>query len=50
MVAALSTPPDLGWFPGAIAGQGRPDLRREVLLARRDDFLGDALGRLDTGA
>ena len=26
IVAALSTPPDMGWFPAAIAGQGRPDL------------------------
>ena len=49
VVAALSTPPDMGWFPGAIAGQGRPDLSREVLLARRDAFLGDALDRLGGG-
>lgn len=46
-VAALSTPPDLGWFPGAIAGQGRPDLVRELLLERRDAFLAAALDRLD---
>jgi hypothetical protein len=42
----------MGWFPDAIAGQGRPDLGREVrevLLARRDAFLGDALDRLDGG-
>jgi Ser/Thr protein kinase RdoA (MazF antagonist) len=50
VVAALSTPPDMGWFPGAIAGQGRPDLRRELLVARRDDFLRDALDRVDGGA
>jgi hypothetical protein len=25
IVAALATPPGLGWFPPAIAGQGRPD-------------------------
>ena len=49
VVAALSTPPDMGWFPGAIAGQGRPDLGREVLLARRDGFLRDALDRLGGG-
>jgi aminoglycoside phosphotransferase (APT) family kinase protein len=49
VVAALSTPPDMGWFPGAIAGQGRPDLGREVLLARRDAFLRDALDRLGGG-
>src|SRR4029450_1926681 len=38
-VAALSTPPDMGWFPGANAGQGRPDLTRDVLVRRRDAFL-----------
>jgi len=47
VVAALSTPPDMGWFVGAIAGQGRPDLAREVLVERRDRFLADALSRLD---
>jgi aminoglycoside phosphotransferase (APT) family kinase protein len=46
-VAALSTPPDMGWFPGAIAGQGRPDLTRELLVRRRDAFLRAALDRLD---
>jgi hypothetical protein len=49
VVAALSTPPDMGCFPDAIAGQGRPDLGREVLLARRDAFLRDALDRLGGG-
>ena len=49
VVAALSTPPDMGWFAGAIAGQGRPDLAREVLVRRRDAFLLAALGRLDAG-
>jgi aminoglycoside phosphotransferase (APT) family kinase protein len=47
VVAALSTPPDMGWFPSALAGQGRPDLTREVLLRRRDEFLRSALARLD---
>ena len=47
-MAALSTPPDMGWFPSAIAGQGRPDLTQEVLLRRRDEFLRVALTRLDT--
>jgi aminoglycoside phosphotransferase (APT) family kinase protein len=47
VVAALSTPPDMGWFPGALAGQGRPDLDRELLIGRRDAFLEAALGRLD---
>jgi aminoglycoside phosphotransferase (APT) family kinase protein len=46
-VAALSTPPDMGWFPDAIAGQGRPDLTRELLAGRRDDFLRAALDRLE---
>ena len=39
--------PDMGWFPGAIADQGRPDLTRELLAGRRDDFLRAALNRLD---
>ena len=47
VVAALSTPPDMGWFPSAIAGQGRPDLTQDVLLRRRDEFLQAALTRLD---
>jgi aminoglycoside phosphotransferase (APT) family kinase protein len=47
VVAALSTPPDMGWFVGAIAGQGRPDLSQDVLVRRRDAFLRAALGRLD---
>jgi aminoglycoside phosphotransferase (APT) family kinase protein len=46
VVAALSTPPDMGWFPSAIAGQGRSDLTREVLLRRRDEFLRFALSVL----
>jgi aminoglycoside phosphotransferase (APT) family kinase protein len=50
VVAALSTPPDMGWFPAAIAGQGRTDLTRELLLRRRDGFLRDALDRLAAGA
>lgn len=45
-VAALATPPDLGWFPAAIADQGRPDLDRALLLERRDHFLREALTRL----
>src|SRR5215218_6406114 len=50
VVAALSTPPDMGWFPEAIAGQGRPDLTRELLVGRRDEFLRAALDRLDAEA
>jgi hypothetical protein len=37
----------MGWFVGAIAGQGRPDLTRELLVGRRDAFLRAALDRLD---
>jgi hypothetical protein len=43
VVAALSTPPDMGWFPDAIAGQGRPDLGQDLLVRRRDAFLRAAL-------
>jgi aminoglycoside phosphotransferase (APT) family kinase protein len=48
VVAALSTPPDMGWFPSAIAGQGRPDLTQEVLLRRRDEFLRSAFSDLNS--
>ncbi len=47
VVAALSTPPDMGWFPQALAGQGRADLTQDVLVRRRDTFLRAALDRLD---
>jgi aminoglycoside phosphotransferase (APT) family kinase protein len=46
VIAALSTPPDMGWFAEAIGAQGRPDLDQETLLARRDEFLSQALDRL----
>jgi aminoglycoside phosphotransferase (APT) family kinase protein len=46
IVAGLSTPPDMGWFVGAIAGQGRPDLDQRTLLQRRDTFLRAGLDRL----
>lgn len=45
-VAALASPPDMGWFPLSMALQGRPDLTREVMLKRRDAFLDAALSRL----
>jgi aminoglycoside phosphotransferase (APT) family kinase protein len=45
-VAALASPPDMGWFPMEMAGQGRPDLTGEVMLERRDAFLDAALSRL----
>jgi aminoglycoside phosphotransferase (APT) family kinase protein len=45
-VAALASPPDMGWFPASMALQGRPDLTGEVMLERRDAFLNAALTRL----
>lgn len=45
-VAALASPPDMGWFPMSMADQGRPDLTREVMLERRNAFLDAALSRL----
>jgi aminoglycoside phosphotransferase (APT) family kinase protein len=44
-VAALASPPDMGWFPMEMADHGRPDLTREVMLKRRAAFLGAALSR-----
>lgn len=46
VVAALATPPDMGWFPAAISAQGRPDLDRATLLSRRDEFLRQAMNLL----
>ena len=46
IVAALCTPPDMGWFATATQGQGRPDLTRELLVERRDAFLERALAEL----
>ena len=46
VVASLSSPPDMGWFPESMAAQGRPDLTREVMLERRDAFLAAALSQL----
>jgi Ser/Thr protein kinase RdoA (MazF antagonist) len=45
-VAALASPPDMGWFPASMALQGRPDLTREVMLERRAAFLDAALSQL----
>jgi hypothetical protein len=47
LVAGLSTPPELDWFVDATRAQGRPDLTQNLMLARRDEFLEDALHRLD---
>jgi aminoglycoside phosphotransferase (APT) family kinase protein len=46
VIAALSTPPDIGWFASTISAQARPDLTRELLEHRRNRFLSDALDRL----
>jgi aminoglycoside phosphotransferase (APT) family kinase protein len=46
IVAALSTPPDVGWFAATISAQGRPDLTRELLEQRRNRFLSTALAGL----
>lgn len=50
VVAALSTPPDMGWFVESITGQGRTDLDHHTLLQRRDEFLRAALDRLASQA
>lgn len=46
VVAALSTPPTIGWFADTIRDQGRTDLDQPILLRRRDAFLRAALDRL----
>jgi len=50
VVASLSSPPDMGWFPESMAAQGRPDLTRGVMLERRDAFLAAALSQLGAGS
>jgi aminoglycoside phosphotransferase (APT) family kinase protein len=47
LVAALTTPPDMGWFVDAVRDQGRTDLDQATMLARRDEFLATALHGLD---
>jgi aminoglycoside phosphotransferase len=49
VVAALATPSDLGWFVEATHEQGRTDLTREIMVARRDAFLESAIDRLERG-
>jgi aminoglycoside phosphotransferase len=49
VVAALATPVDLGWFVEATREQGRTDLTRETMVARRDAFLEGATDRLERG-
>jgi aminoglycoside phosphotransferase (APT) family kinase protein len=46
IIAALATPPDMQLWNELAAGQGRPDLSAEVLVARRDAFLQRAIYRL----
>ena len=46
VVAALCTPPEVGWFTDAVRDQGRTDLDQPTLLRRRDAFLRAALDRL----
>jgi hypothetical protein len=36
----------MGWFVESVVGQGRSDLRRDVMVERRDDFLRAALDAL----
>jgi aminoglycoside phosphotransferase len=47
VVAALSTPPDIGWFADTISAQARPDLTCELLEDRRNRYLSGALARLE---
>jgi aminoglycoside phosphotransferase (APT) family kinase protein len=50
LVAALATPPGLGWFPDAIASAvRRPDLTRDLLLRRHEEFLSRALEAVRSG-
>lgn len=46
-VAALSSPPDLGYFMPVMHQQGRADLTQEQAVERRDAFLRAALDGLD---
>jgi aminoglycoside phosphotransferase (APT) family kinase protein len=46
IIAALATPADMQLWNELAAGQGRPDLTAEMLVARRDAFLERALCRL----
>jgi aminoglycoside phosphotransferase (APT) family kinase protein len=47
LIAALSTPPDMDWFPPTFVDQSRPDLTAEVLITQRDQFLAVAIDILD---
>jgi len=46
VVAALSTPTDLGYFMAVIHRQGRADLTQDQAIERRDTFLRAALDQL----
>ena len=45
---ALCPPPEIDWFGDSVREQGRPDLSQQLLRRRRDDFLADAIERLET--
>jgi aminoglycoside phosphotransferase (APT) family kinase protein len=47
VVAALNTPADMRWIVPAIHEAGRTDLDADTLNARQEEFLTDALRRLD---
>ena len=44
--AGTGAPPGLSWFAEATATQGRPDLTRDLVAARHEDFLRQALDHL----
>jgi hypothetical protein len=46
IIATLATPADMQLWNVLAAGEGRPDLSAEVLVARRDAFPQRALYRL----
>ena len=50
LVAALQSPTDMKPFAKAHDGQGQPDLSADLMVARRDSFVADALQRLAGGA
>jgi aminoglycoside phosphotransferase (APT) family kinase protein len=47
LVAVLSTLPDLDWFVDRTRAQGRPDLTREIMFSRRNEFLKRALRNIN---
>ena len=47
VLAAISTPADMGWFLAAIHRQGRTDLDAATATSRRDAYLREALAALE---